>query len=347
MNPLTGDTARSSCHSVLNPFLLRATVAFQQRYDQPPSPPIYTDKSEELYRGRLTYCTWNSLQDPVPRTATAMMRTLESFPVVPNNLLIDDGWQTTMGDRQMAGYGAQDYWLDGYKSLGDVISKAKKIGVERVGVWHTVLGYWGGISDRAKRSNMSPFSTLRKNWGATYPIIHPLQVDRFFDTWYKQLSDWGVDFVKCDDMAEIEDMDSCSDDNGTSFPLRTVRTAYVTAIKRNVQRYFGGRIIWYTSPLSLTYIRCMSQSPRHLLGHTHCRRLKTSNLCDRVTITFPISPHLMPITSTPIPLSRNSNPAFPLPISICFKLINFWDHCQPSPHRAPSMRLYGRWGMDL
>ena len=202
----------------------------------------------------------------MPRTATAMMRTLESFPVVPNNLLIDDGWQTTTGDRQMAGYGAQEYWLDGYKSLGDVISQAKKMGVERVGVWHTVLGYWGGISRSSETFKYVPFLTLRKNWGATYPIIHPLQVDRFFDTWYKQLSDWGVDFVKCDDMAEIEDMDSCSDDSGTSFPLRTVRTAYVTAIKRNVQRYFGGRIIWYTSPLSLPYTRCMSQSPRHLLG---------------------------------------------------------------------------------
>jgi len=146
----------------------------------------------------------------------------------------------------MSAYGAQDYWLDGYKSLGDVISKAKKMGVERVGVWHTVLGYWGGISRSSETFRYVPFLTLRKNWGATYPIIHPIQVDRFFDTWYKQLSDWGVDFVKCDDMAEIEDMDSCVDDNGTAFPLRTVRTVYVDAIKRNVQKYFSGRIIWYS-----------------------------------------------------------------------------------------------------
>ena len=228
--------------------LLRATVAFQQRFIVRPSPPVYTDKSHELYRGQLTYCTWNSLQDPVPRTATSMIKTLESFPLVPNNLLIDDGWQTTTGSRQMSAYGAQEYWLDGYKSLGDVISKAKKMGVERVGVWHTVLGYWGGISRSSETFKDVPFLTLRKNWGATYPIIHPIQVDKFFNTWYKQLSDWGVDFVKCDDMAEIEDMDSCVDDNGTSFSLRIVRTAYVSAIKRNVQKYFAGRIIWYFPP---------------------------------------------------------------------------------------------------
>ena len=163
---------------------------------------------------------------------------------MPNNLLIDDGWQTTE-NRQMSAYGAQPYWLDGYKSLGEVITQVKKLGVERVGVWHTVLGYWGGISRSSETFKSVPFLTLRKNWGATYPIIHPLQVDNFFDTWYKQLSDWGVDFVKCDDMAEIEDMDSCTDDDGNSFPLRTVRTAYVLAIKRNVEKYFNGRIIWY------------------------------------------------------------------------------------------------------
>src|SRR5271154_3578071 len=43
--------------------LLRSTVALQQRFVAPPSPPVYTDKSDELYRGRLTYCTWNSLQN--------------------------------------------------------------------------------------------------------------------------------------------------------------------------------------------------------------------------------------------------------------------------------------------
>ena len=223
------------------------------------------DRSEELYRGKLTYCTWNSLQDPVPRTATSMMRTLESFPLVPNNVLIDDGWQTTTDNRQMSAYGAQEYWLDGYKSLGAVISKVKMMGVERVGVWHTVLGYWGGISPSSDTFKNIPFLILRKNWGATYPIVHPAQVDAFFDAWYRRLSEWGVDFIKCDDMAEIEDMDSCDDDNGSSFPLRIVRTAYVSAIKRNVQKYFAGRIIWY-SLCDLDLYRCMAQSPRHLLG---------------------------------------------------------------------------------
>jgi hypothetical protein len=226
--------------------LLKSTVSFQQQLFPAPAkpfPPPYPDHSSELYAGKLTYCTWNSLQGPVPTTATSIFKTLNSFPLVPNNVLIDDGWQCTI-DREMSEYGAQKYWLDGYKDLGEVITDIKKQGVERVGVWHTVLGYWGGVSRQSSTFKNASFLTLRKSWGGKYDIIHPSKVDQFFDTWYRQLRDWGVDFVKCDDMAEIEDMDSCDDDQGNSFPLRTVRTAYVVAIKRNVEKYFAGRIIW-------------------------------------------------------------------------------------------------------
>lgn len=231
--------------------LLKSTVAYQQSLSPSPSKPVplpYPDLSSDLYSGELTYCTWNSLQGPIPRTATSTIKTLKSFPLIPNNLLIDDGWQTTING-QMSEYGAQPYWLDGYNTLGEVISEVKSLGVERVGVWHTVLGYWGGVSRKSEAFKHIPFLTLRKSWGAQYDIIHPLHADTFFDAWYKQLSDWGVDFVKCDDMAEIEDMDSCIDDDANSFALRTVRTAYVLAIKKNVEKYFSGRNIWYFSPL--------------------------------------------------------------------------------------------------
>jgi hypothetical protein len=226
--------------------LLRATVAYQQSL-LPSLPKTISspDHSSDLYAGKLTYCTWNSLQAPVPTTATSMFKGLKSFPLMPNNLLIDDGWQSTT-NRQMSEYGAQSFFLDGYKSLGDVVSHAKDLGVEKVGVWHTVLGYWGGVSPSSETFKKHTFVTLRKNWGATYPIIHPDQVREFFDTWYRQLREWGVDFVKCDDMAEIEDMDSAVDDQGRPVSLYEVRTAYVLAIKRAVDKYFDGRIIWYS-----------------------------------------------------------------------------------------------------
>ena len=135
------------------------------------------------------------------------------------------------------------YWLDGHKSLKEVIIQVKNLGVEKVGVWHTVLGYWGGVA-RSQTFRHHRFATLRKRWGDKYGIIHPDEVDSFFETWYEHLSASGVDFVKCDDMSEIEDMDSCVDDNGDFVSLRLVRTAYVSAIKRNIAKYFSGRIIW-------------------------------------------------------------------------------------------------------
>ena len=153
----------------------------------------------------------------------------------------------------MSAYDAQPYWLDGYKSLAEVVSHAKKLGVERVGVWHSVLGYWDGVSPTSETFRNFPFVTLWKKRGAQYDAIHPFRVDTFFDIWYRQLQSWGVDFVKCDDMAEIEDMDSCLDYEGNPFPLREFRTAYVAAIKRNAEKYFSGRIIWFV-PFKSTLI---------------------------------------------------------------------------------------------
>jgi hypothetical protein len=229
--------------------LLRKTLAYQQTsvspkpYDIPFS--TNDDCSDDLYAGKLTYCTWNSLQGPIPRRATAMLKALQSFPIMPNNLLIDDGWQVTE-DAKMTDWGASAFWLDGYSDLGQVISKVKSLGVERVGIWHTVLGYWNGTSKKCEAFKNKPFLTLRKNSGPQYEIVHPMHIDEFLDEWYSRLSAWGVDFVKCDDMAEIEDMDSCIDENSEPFPLRFVRSAYVDAIKRSVNKYFSGRIIWYS-----------------------------------------------------------------------------------------------------
>ena len=51
--------------------LLKSTVSFQQQLiptPPKPFPPPFPDHSSELYAGKLTYCTWNSLQGPVPTT---------------------------------------------------------------------------------------------------------------------------------------------------------------------------------------------------------------------------------------------------------------------------------------
>jgi hypothetical protein len=326
--------------------LLKATVAYQQSLFPSPSKALSSpDCSSELYAGKLTYCTWNSLQDPVPTTATSIFKTLSYFPLMPNNLLIDDGWQTTT-NRQMSAYGAQSFFLGDYKSLGEVVTHAKKRGVERVGVWHAVLGYWGGVYRESETFKHYRFIKLKKNWGATYDIIHPDQVQEFFDTWYTQLQEWGVDFVKCDDMAEIEDMDSAIDEKGNSFSLYAVRTAYVIAIKRAVDKYFNGRIIWYPSS-SQTHIGAWLIRPVIYLDRTLCPPQAKLNRSAQVTITIPRFQRRMPITSTPISSPLNFCLVLPLPTSICFRLIRSLDRRVQQHNKDRSMRRYGHWGMDL
>jgi hypothetical protein len=97
-------------------------------------------------------CTWNSLHPPTPATQTSVFKTLEHFaslspPVRPSILLLDDAWQhKDAATNQLLSFDALPEFLDGMKTLGEVVRKAKEeFGIQRVGVWHTIQGYWCGV----------------------------------------------------------------------------------------------------------------------------------------------------------------------------------------------------------
>jgi hypothetical protein len=68
-----------------------------------------------------------------------------SIGVRPATFLVDDGWQDVKSFR-LQSFDCKKLFLDKIESLGAIVKTAKeKYGVEHVGVWHTIQGYWQGV----------------------------------------------------------------------------------------------------------------------------------------------------------------------------------------------------------
>lgn len=128
------------------------------------------------------------------------------------SFLIDDGWQDTSFSsipRHKAGNPVGRLSSMGpWHGLGDmrkVVSAIKAKGVENVGVWMTLQGYWFGIDPKSplcekyecvrhpihERSDVNIEEVDEYQW-----IPHPERAGRFWLDWFEEMKSWGIDFVK-------------------------------------------------------------------------------------------------------------------------------------------------------
>ncbi|KZT57220.1 glycoside hydrolase family 36 protein [Calocera cornea HHB12733] len=239
-----------------------------------------------IFSDTLTYCTWNSLF-PVPRTTTSILKTLSSLKschIYPTTLLIDDAWQSIndSGDtytrlRHLTSFEAWSKFMDGMPGgLKAFVSKVKDdYGLERVGVWHTISGYWQGVDPevfrgkyRLAKVTLGDYPGPWEGTGFQYYVPHPESVHDFFEDYYKFLHGCGVTFTKCDNVASLESLVSAREVKweatgeevlGEQVDMPTLRKNARQAVKDAAEKYFGGseegRVIW-----------CMEMSPRIFLG---------------------------------------------------------------------------------
>ncbi|KAG9003354.1 hypothetical protein FRB94_003177 [Tulasnella sp. JGI-2019a] len=234
-------------------------------------------KETHLFSGAVTYCTWNSLHPPTPATTHNALGTLKAFAehdIHPATFLIDDAWQD-FDNFRLQSFESKGEFLDGMKSLGELVTKAKEeYGVERVGAWHTIGGYWCGVEPKhfidkyklvkvTKDGYPGPFEPE----GFSYFVPHPSDVGRFFDDYYRELASSGITFTKCDNMASLDNLVSAFEVKsitpdevlGSAVSVQSIPPAYKAAILAAATKHFGsntgGRVIF-----------CMEMTPRVLLG---------------------------------------------------------------------------------
>ncbi|HEX8686246.1 MAG TPA: Sip1-related alpha-galactosidase [Pyrinomonadaceae bacterium] len=151
----------------------------------------------EIFRG-LGWCSWNAYGHGVSEEKIlASVRSFRDKGVRLGFVLVDDGWLSVKNDR-LTGFGADASKFPG--GLGG-LSRALRAdyAVPHVGVWHTFQGYWSGVDRDSAIGRAHPL--LRGQDEKSLPDPREGRGESFYAEWYRNLKDWGYDFVKVDGQA--------------------------------------------------------------------------------------------------------------------------------------------------
>ncbi|KAG1056579.1 hypothetical protein G6F43_001552 [Rhizopus delemar] len=155
----------------------------------------------------LGYCTWNAFGKELSYDKISKaLSSLKDNNIPVNYLLLDDGWGDIILDRsQLASFDV----CPAKFPMGDLQQTVQKIKerypfIKYVGIWHTLCGYWHGISKELARRQAYNYFELEDNKGASIGLIKEPQL--FYQEFYNFLNKSGIDFVKVDNQGGFLDL---------------------------------------------------------------------------------------------------------------------------------------------
>ena len=214
------------------------------------------DKPLPDFVDQFGWCTWDAFYADV--SASKVQSGLEALAaggVPPKLLILDDGWldvrRMPTGEARLASFRANEKFDGGLACFAEMAKQ--EYGVRTLLVWHTIVGYWGGITqDLAQERGYALVEQVRHFgegvlahapranndwWGELVGFIPEDSIARFFDDYHSSLRQQGVDGVKVDSQAVLEALSQ-----GQGGRVRVSR-AYRQALEASVSKYFAGRLI--------------------------------------------------------------------------------------------------------
>jgi raffinose synthase len=228
------------------------------------------DKDLPEFVDQFGWCTWDAFYQEV--SAEKVREGLATFAtggVAPRLLVLDDGWQSTermpTGESRLIAFGANAKFPGG---LAPLVRVAKEqFGVRTFLVWHSIVGYWGGVDGERLRdydvveqtrqfgegvlAHAPEFNQIW--WGCLVGFVPARRIRAFYDDYHRSLRAAGVDGVKVDSQAVLEALAQ-----GQGGRVAVTR-AYRAALEGSTAEHFGGRLIncmsnaqetWYGSRTS-------------------------------------------------------------------------------------------------
>jgi raffinose synthase len=234
------------------------------------------DKALPDFTDFFGWCTWDAFYQDV--SAKGVRAGLEQFAkggIPPKWVILDDGWQATRtmptGERRLASFSANDKFSG---DLAATVRMAKEeFGVATFLVWHTIVGYWGGVDgsslpgyeivDQTRQFGEGVLAHVPSFnhdwWGNLVGFVPTRHVGRFFDDYHSSLRAAGVDGLKVDSQAVLEAVAQ-----GQGGRIRVAR-AYRQALEASASKYFGERLV-----------NCMSNGQETWYGSARSTLLRSS-----------------------------------------------------------------------
>ncbi len=153
---------------------------------------VKTEKSYPQVLNGIGWCSWNAFYHDV--TEEKLLNKLEEFrekKIPVKWILIDDGWSEFEEMKLLSIYEDRKKFPQGLKHTVQIMKE--QYGIEKVGVWHSLTGYWYGINENEIDKNLLKNSIIHTAQERYIPCGY-----EFFSKWHTYLKEQGIDFVKVD-----------------------------------------------------------------------------------------------------------------------------------------------------
>ncbi|KAI5803810.1 glycoside hydrolase superfamily [Geopyxis carbonaria] len=217
---------------------------------------------ETWYDG-LGFCTWNSLgRELTEDRILNALQDLENSGVYITTLIIDDNWQSLDNNRRWDKFEANANFPQGLSHLTSEIRR-RFPNVKHIAVWHSIIGYWEGIAPGGWIDQNYKCKTVKWHGGWDVRVVDPSDINRLYNDFYKFLTDSGVDSVKCDVQASLDEFDEAADRQSLGY-------AYQNAFKVNSLSHFAGRVIYCMAMQPAIFFHSLlpQTSPRTLVRNS-------------------------------------------------------------------------------
>ncbi|KAJ3081932.1 hypothetical protein HK100_009794, partial [Physocladia obscura] len=139
----------------------------------------------------FAWCTWDAFYREVSeKNILAGLKEFHDINVPVEVVLIDDGWQDVskghVGDWDPALVSFEPNYEKFPNGLG-VCKTLKEKGVKYVGVWHTLIGYWSGVSPDGPIAKEYKLRKVERLDGSFIHIVDPEDVSRFYEDMHEYL----------------------------------------------------------------------------------------------------------------------------------------------------------------
>ncbi|MCX8161999.1 MAG: raffinose synthase [Candidatus Bathyarchaeota archaeon] len=187
---------------------------------------LRVNKRVPIFMDRLGWCSWNALltEDLSHDNVLRIVEGLRARGIPIGWVIIDDGWQDEVSGgrwprRVLRRLSANQRFPRGLRGL---VKDLRELGVELVGLWHTINVHWGGFEEEVARE--LGVDGYRSKFTDSY--VPPATMDKAYE-FYRRFFSWvresGFDFVKIDNQWIIHSL--YSGDYPVGLAARNVQLA--------------------------------------------------------------------------------------------------------------------------
>ncbi len=201
------------------------------------------------YPEKLDYfgwCSWDAFYQTVnEKGIVEKIQELNEQNVPVKWVMIDDGWSEIKDDRLHAFTPDQEKFPNGFKTLTKKLRQ--DYGIESIGVWHTLAGYWGGVDPNSKLADDMQAFLYKTTADKLIPYPQKGKGFSFWDAWHQYLKEQGIDFVKVDGQSAIHNF------LNSQKPIGQASTETHKGLEASVGIHFDQNII-----------NCMGMAPENI-----------------------------------------------------------------------------------